>query len=253
MNIPILLINLNESKERLEHSRREFLKFGILHFQRMEAVDGRRIAKKVLDSIAPPDACAFYKPLSPGEVGCYLSHVAAAERIVKEGWPYALVFEDDFCLAPDFSSVIEEMLQSFPSNRHLIKLQGCVSGGNSILTFKSGHGLMENRKVPARTISLLWTQEGAKLFLDSARVPRRPIDVQIKYWWEIGLNVSYINPPIVLDGDAKGLTSTIGSLRPRGFMPWIKRIKYQANFTYLSHKNYLRKAGLVSWLRGLVG
>ncbi|MAI68498.1 MAG: glycosyl transferase family 25, partial [Rhizobiales bacterium TMED143] len=34
-------------------------------------------------------------PLSPGEVGCFLSHRACWQRIVDQDLPYALIVEDD--------------------------------------------------------------------------------------------------------------------------------------------------------------
>ncbi len=48
------------------------------------------------------------KTLTPGELGCALSHRLILERIVKEKISYTLVLEDDVLLPENFKSVIEK-------------------------------------------------------------------------------------------------------------------------------------------------
>jgi glycosyl transferase family 25 len=250
MNLPILLINLNESKGRLENSRQELAKFG-LSFERLEAVDGRKMSKDELDKISPWDKSAFFKPLSPGEVGCYLSHVAAAEKIVRENWSHALVFEDDFRLTPYFLEVIHLAVKEAPKGFHIIKLQGSVRGGEVMVNLNKDYKIMRHRCAPTQNVAHLWSLDGAKAFLNIAYPLRRPVDVQLKHWWEGALDILYISPPIVLDGDAKGLNSTIGARKPKGILNWLRRTCYKLSFTCLSHINFLYRNGLQSWLRSL--
>lgn len=250
MSLPILLINLAESRSRLDCAQQELNKAGI-SFERLEATDGRKIAKADFEKITHWDKTAFYKPLSPGEVGCYLSHVSAAEKIVNEDWPYALVLEDDFRLAPNFNEVMALLLRNTPAGFHLIKLQGFVRGGEVVANLCTGHQIMRHRSIPTQTVAQLWSLAGAKAFLAMARPLRRPIDVQLKHWWEGDLNILYINPPIVIDGDAKGVTSTIGARKPKGILNWFRRLRYKSKFTCQSHLNYFRRNGLLSWFRSL--
>ena len=86
---PILVINLRSSTARWEKVSAELASTGLL-FERHEAVDGRLFSAAEIAQLAPWDSSAFFKPLSPGEIGCFLSHVSAAERIVREGWNRAL-------------------------------------------------------------------------------------------------------------------------------------------------------------------
>jgi glycosyl transferase, family 25 len=250
MNLPIILINLGESKARLERSQQELAKFG-LSFERLEAVDGRKMSKDELDKISPWDKSAFFKPLSPGEVGCYLSHVAAAEKIVRENWPYALVLEDDFRLTPHFNEVISTALKDAPHGFHIIKLQGNVRAGEVVASINSDHKIMRHRCISAQTVAQLWSLEGAIAFLSIARPLRRPVDVQLKHWWEGPLNIFQVSPPIVLDGDAKGTTSTIGARKPKGILNWLRRSRYKLVYSFQNHWNFLCCHGLQSWLRSL--
>lgn len=250
MNLPIILINLTESKARLEHSQKE-LAGARLTFERLEAVDGRKMSKDELDKITHWNKSSFFKPLSPGEVGCYLSHIAAAEKIVRENWPYALVFEDDFRLTPHFCDIISVILKEAPKGFHIIKLQGNVRGGEVVVNLNTDHRIIRQRSISAQTVAQLWSLEGAVAFLSVARPLRRPVDVQLKHWWEGPLNIFQVSPSIVLDGDAKGTTSTIGARKPKGILNWIRRTRYKLTFNFLSHLNFLSRYGLLSWIRSL--
>jgi glycosyl transferase family 25 len=250
MNLPIILINLSESKVRLERSQQELAQFG-LSFERLEAVDGRKMSKEELDKVSHWDKSAFFKPLSPGEVGCYLSHVAAAEKIVRENWPYALVFEDDFRLTPHFCDIISVALKEAPQGFHIIKLQGNMRGGEVVVNLNIDYKIIRHRSISAQTVAQLWSLEGAMAFLSIARPLRRPVDVQLKHWWEGPLNIFQVSPPIVLDGDAKGTTSTIGARKPKGILNWLRRSQYKLTFNFLSHLNFLSRYGLPSWIRSL--
>ena len=250
MNLPILLINLNESKGRLENSRQELARFD-LSFERLEAVDGRKMSKDELDKVAHWDKSAFFKPLSPGEVGCYLSHVAAAEKIVRENWPYALVLEDDFRLTPHFCDIISLVLSDAPQGFHIIKLQGKVCGGEVMVNLNPEHKIIRHRCISSQTVAQLWSLAGAKAFLNIARPLRRPVDVQLKHWWEGALDILSLSPPIVLDGDARGTTSTIGARKLKGVLHWLRRSRYKLTFSFQSHLKFICRHGLLSWIRSL--
>lgn len=250
MNLPIILINLSESKGRLDRSQQELAKFNLV-FERLEAVDGRKMTKAELDKLTLWDRSAFFKPLSPGEVGCYLSHIAAAEKIVRENWPYALVLEDDFRLTPHFSDIISLVLRDAPKEFHIIKLQGNMSGGEAIVNLSSDHKIIRHRSIPSQTVAQLWSLDGAKAFLNIARPLRRPVDVQLKHWWEGSLSIFHLSPPVVLDGDAQGTTSTIGTRKLKGVLNWLRRSRYKLTFSVQGHLNFIYRYGLLYWIRSL--
>jgi len=252
MNLPVILINLTESRARLEHSQHELARVG-LTFERLEAVDGRKMSKDELEKTTIWDKSAFFKPLSPGEVGCYLSHIAAAEKIVRENWPHALVFEDDFRLTPHFCDIISVALKEAPKGFHILKLQGNIRGGEVVVDLNINHKIIRHRSISAQTVAQLWSLEGAIAFLSIASPLRRPVDVQLKHWWEGSLSIFQVSPPIVLDGDAQGTTSTIGARKPKGILNWIRRTRYKLTFNFLSHFKFFSRYGLLSWIRSLCG
>ncbi|MBM4099817.1 MAG: glycosyltransferase family 25 protein, partial [Planctomycetes bacterium] len=78
---PIFLINLPGSHARLQDAERQF-RGAWLEFERIEAVDGRKLPPDELARLAPDNRGAFYHRLTPGEIGCYLSHLRAVRTIV---------------------------------------------------------------------------------------------------------------------------------------------------------------------------
>lgn len=252
---PLLLINLARSRERLASARSQLAAAG-LEAERIEAVDGRAMSESELRRIAPPEANAFFKPLVPGEVGCYLSHVAAAERIVAEGWPVALVLEDDLLLAPHFRDTLAELVARADQLPDLVRLDSpfALAGGERIAQLpQSGTSLVRHRRPPSCTVALLWTQAGARKFLAMARPLRRPVDVQLKHWWEGDLSILVVSPPAVTLDPRHFQASTIGHpgrLTPR---QKVRRFLYRGAYAFASQWALLARYGVRSWFRANLG
>lgn len=252
---PLLLINLARSRERLASARSQLAAAG-LEAERIEAVDGRAMSEAELRRIAPPEANAFFKPLVPGEIGCYLSHVAAAERIVAEGWPVALVLEDDFSLAPRFRETLAELVGRVAELPDLVRLDSplALEGGEVVAELPlSGARLVRHRRPPSCTAALLWTQAGARKFLAVARPLRRPVDVQLKHWWEGDLSILVVSPPAVTLDPAHFRASTIGHPGPLAPRQKIRRLLYRAGYAFASQWALLARRGPRSWFRANLG
>lgn len=90
----IYLISLPGSFERREILKKRFPKY-YDHFTVIDAVDGRKLTAEEYFRLV---ACSFLKDfllMTPGEVGCALSHVKAYENLIHSGEEYALILEDD--------------------------------------------------------------------------------------------------------------------------------------------------------------
>lgn len=113
--LAVFVINLTASKSRLEKITRN-LHAKEIPFERIEAIDGRQL----------PDPAKFVstfsrvvrpKPLSPNEIGCWLSHKTVWERITAQKIPLSLVLEDDASPRVSF-----EELASVDLNRNALDL-----------------------------------------------------------------------------------------------------------------------------------
>lgn len=102
----IFVINLNESTERLERLKSEFERIG-LDFERLPAVDGRKLSdNQILKHYSPElNRKKYFVPLSKPEIGVYLSHLMACEKIISENLDFGIILEDDIVLKEGFQMI----------------------------------------------------------------------------------------------------------------------------------------------------
>src|SRR4051794_12383587 len=103
MNADVLLINLRQSSDRLRFQEQQFARLGI-PFERLDAVEANSIAEGVYADVV----CAWQRPISRGELGCFLSHRVAWQRVVDSGRS-ALVVEDDVLLSDNLVTVLSQL------------------------------------------------------------------------------------------------------------------------------------------------
>jgi len=111
-------INLEKRLDRKENMEQLFSQLEI-PAQRIDAVDGSLVSyEKLLENNM--DLCKSWldplqdRPLTPGEVGCILSHTIAWTQIVKTGEPGVILEDDIFLDKPSYNvRQIEERLDDF--------------------------------------------------------------------------------------------------------------------------------------------
>lgn len=178
------LINLDSSTERLRQVTGQFQAAG-LPFERVSAFDGRNIDVSAQDD-ADPEAClrVMGRSLQGGEYGCYKSHLACAQRIVDAGHDYGLVFEDDIRISSSIVQVLPAILEHLNACEadwdvvHLapdrLKLFSPV--GN----LPDGHALVAAHYFPMAMSALLWSNKGARRFVEENAIVRIPVDNQLR-------------------------------------------------------------------------
>lgn len=105
--IPCYVINLDAARERRAAMAGRLAELGV-PFTLFRAIDGRQLTPEQR-ALHVDEARAGREgyPLSPGEIGCALSHLSIYRKMANEGIPYAVVLEDDVCLAPDFARLLD--------------------------------------------------------------------------------------------------------------------------------------------------
>jgi glycosyl transferase family 25 len=102
------IINLPQSRER-RRSMSEQLKGAGLSYEFVDAVDGRRIAPAERTKLVDEATVARYPHwLTPGQIGCALSHLQAYQRFLASGGcdEVALILEDDATTTAPFWEVV---------------------------------------------------------------------------------------------------------------------------------------------------
>lgn len=104
----IYVISLVHAKARRAHIESQLKALG-LNFMFIDAVKGSLLTPTELNSLADANSVAENPNwLTPGAIGCALSHMKAYESLVKSGKSHALILEDDALLDPQLPQFLSE-------------------------------------------------------------------------------------------------------------------------------------------------
>ena len=186
MAVQILLINLERDNCRLAHMRGQCARLG-LTFERFAAVRGADLPDNLKPYFDGADT------LSPGEIGCYASHLAAFEHAAAHDGP-TLVLEDDVDLPDDFRALLDEIMHAAPAGWDMVRLTSTPKRAfMDVAALAGGRRLVRNSNVPGATGAYLVSPAGARKFLRAA--PRfLPVDQDLKPVWAWGLNIFGVAP-----------------------------------------------------------
>lgn len=113
----IFYINLDKDADRRDHMEKQLTFLGF-EYERFPAVDGRNPEIEI--EIDYDEKIALKKnraTLTPGELGCAMSHRALYEKMVKEDIDYMLIMEDDVKLPDNFSKIVETEISKNTNNK----------------------------------------------------------------------------------------------------------------------------------------
>lgn len=213
---PILFINLDRDAERCARMQAEFARHG-LQGERLPGVLWTALAQAEQDALYSPalNARGFHKPLVNGEKGCYASHLKAWRWLVDSTHEAAIVLEDDIRLRPAFAEALRALAHS-TERWDMVKLIGRVEIGKrekaaAQVPLCDGHALLRYRRVPSLTAGYVIHRRGAEKLLATRQPFGRPVDVDLRYWWESrGLIMRGVSPAVI-ELDETSQDSSIGA------------------------------------------
>lgn len=177
-----LVINLDRSPERWESVRNQFDQLN-LPITRISGVDGRQLSAETLRNIQMPlkDKWEFPRLLSPGEVGCYLSHIKCWELLAKSKESWALIIEDDIQISPEAADFFRDA-SWIPKDLELVQpfnfFDDCT-----MKVAKHEYSVMHGRKLmhpykpyPVGTLAYFITRKCAVDALAASRKLGMPVD-----------------------------------------------------------------------------
>lgn len=240
----IYLINLDKSEQRLAQSTARLAEQG-LSFERISAVNGAELSEdERLENYSPTlNAKQYYYPLSPSQIGCYMSHRKAWAEIANGQSAYGLVLEDDFVLSGDLKLAIKT-IDSLSFEWDLIKLAAYANRERAIEfkhTLNNDFDLVVHKKAMSGGAATAISKRGAQALLKSTEQFGRPCDTDIQCFWERGIEVLSLMPyPVAQD---MAYESTIDTKSHKKDKRPIRRLLQQADM-HLRNKKAV-KAQLV--------
>lgn len=213
---PILFINLDRDAQRCARMQAEFARHGLVG-ERLPGVLWTALPQAEQDALYSPalNARGFHKPLVNGEKGCYASHLKAWRWLLDSRHAAVVVLEDDVRLRPGFAPALEALASSHEP-WEMVKLIGRAEIGKREKAgeqkpLDADHALLRYRRVPSLTAGYVINRRGAEKLL-ATRVPfGRPVDVDLRYWWESkGLVMRGVSPAVI-ELDETSQDSSIGA------------------------------------------
>lgn len=205
--IPVFLINLKRSPERLAAMNVRCQRQGIA-FTRIEAIDGR------CDALPGWLAGQFDgTQLSPGEVGCYASHLLAMGALLNGDAPACVVLEDDVILAPDFMQTVREAISAAPKGWDIIHLStNFKSAVSRVARLPRNSSIVAYTRLPTGAGAYIINRAGAQKLLKPQQ-RTRPIDMEFRYGWVHDLTLYGVKPA---PADQESGALTVSTIEARG-------------------------------------
>lgn len=245
--IPVFIINLDRSTDRLEQASSALAQENIF-FERISAIDGRMLHENELTRLVEQKPRDYFQPLTQGEIGCFLSHIKALQLMIERKIDIALILEDDFKLSEKFKTQIRALILEKNNLPDVIKICRSRRKGETLKKLQDGSRIIRSTSAPITTGAAVWTLNGAIKFMNSFNHIKRPIDVQLKHWWESGLDICWIDPPLI-HLRLNDTVSTIGNRKKRNLESKINKLIYRISYFFLREWKYLSHYGIRSWVR----
>jgi aspartate carbamoyltransferase catalytic subunit len=207
VRLQVLVISLRRSEDRRAKVEQE-LKKTSLPWSFLDAVDGSALISHPVEYQPLKVQLLQGYPLTPNEIGCYLSHKEAWKRCVAQNIP-TLVFEDDFVLSAEFESLMNQF-NAAGELTHLLTLEGLPK--EQILHILDTAKQFVSVTDPAREVKkvpLLRGKSVFNLFFENSTRTRTTFEIAAKR-----LSADVINLDISTSSTAKGesLLDTIDNL-----------------------------------------
>jgi glycosyl transferase family 25 len=223
-----------------------------ISFERFNAVNGERVVPPLRGQFYADEA--KHEPeMSPGEIGCYASHLSIHQIVANDDAnDFALILEDDVCLPDDLTSVIEAV-RALEIEWDIIQLANLSKWVFvPVASLGGGRELVRYWEVPNNAAGYLISRSGAAKFFNAFPKRTLPIDEDLRRPWRHGLSVyGVLPPPIHFDVyHASSIDSMGGNRRP----PARKRFRDAAPHRDTVPANLYRLAtfGVVDFCRAVV-
>ncbi|WFU13236.1 glycosyltransferase family 25 protein (plasmid) [Rhizobium sp. CB3090] len=210
--LKVFLINLDRAGDRLTAMQEKLDRVG-LQFERVAAVDGEILDFPLAEFSERSFRFMHGRRRNPGEIGCYLSHVECARRLLVSECEFALVLEDDLEFPEDLTELLQAALDA-GSAWDILRLS-TVNRGRKFsfakLTEKRSLAIALTREKGSG--AYLINRRAAHWFVEKLLPMRLPFDLAFDVEFFDGLKSAFVSP-VPID-QMIGLPSQIQSKRRR--------------------------------------
>ncbi|APW45077.1 glycosyltransferase family 25 protein [Rhodoferax antarcticus] len=173
--MPVFVVSLKTATDRRAALKSHLDDLGI-RFEWFDAIRGDQLSLPYRQQVNPVGN------MSPGQLGCYLSHIHIYEQIIAQALPVALILEDDAVLHPSVKNLIETGCLNLDFDYCFLGSDDCGDAGYVYYDaakpsrLSTQHMAFPLSSGPFCLHAYCITLEGAKKRVACAYPLRRPID-----------------------------------------------------------------------------
>lgn len=247
---PAYVINLADNTARLD-AVTAILGAQNIAFERVDGVNGWALPPEEIARVydAARNDRDARQPLVPAEIGCYLSHIAAWERIAEGDAPGGFIFEDDFAATDRLADVLAALSGDAGRDWDMVKLF-TLDGTEALSDARElcdGVRIGVPYRVPTCLIGYGITRDAARRMVGTATPFFRPVDEDHKFVWETGLRVALTLPAPVILGDQQTVTGTVGRARRDGRRGGLRQALHGALYAWRYRRALARHRRREGW------
>ncbi len=203
----IILINLDEDRLRLQRTTQRLDELG-LSWERLSAIHWRDLTSSHQSLVDHKEQVRQGVRVTPGDIGCWISHRLAHEKVVHGPNDMALILEDDLCIKDDLPTVLQQIERGEAGDFDIIRLHRVKVRRKYVplRKMKGGRSLGLMYPPDSGALAYVITRRGAQILME--KIPRMVLyaDHQLYEYWTHGLIPYSIDPPLVSHDD-RGLSS----------------------------------------------
>lgn len=213
----------------------------------LDAVEGPAMSDEELQAVysnTPIHHPKYPFPLNAAEVGCFLSHRRAWQKIVDDGLEAALILEDDVQIEGRIFANALALAETHADAFGYIQFQvRPVKGAVRTLARTREAELVAPKVIPLRTSAQLVSAKAAAVLLESTSRFDRPIDSFLQMRWATSVPVVCAVPSGVSDRTAQTGGSSISRETTLGekLKREILRFSYRSQIKFYSRASRTQK------------
>lgn len=230
----VFLINLDRSTDRLARCTTILNGLG-LTWERVSAVEGAQLDPGYLHSLNPNPAPhgEWFRPLTAGEIGCFLSHIKCWRLIADRELDCALILEDDFTTIGEHVPERLRLLSTSCKQWDALKLTRLRKNAKLVHTLAPGIELRFGGKGPEDCTGYMVSHQGALKLIQQRNTLLRPVDFDLKHYWERDLTILSASPNLFHQASHEEAASVIGDrTQYRRYPTWQKVQVYLRKYRY---------------------
>lgn len=205
----------------------------------LSAIDGKEISELELSKVIRQTIFEPKYPFTLGksEIGCFLSHRAAWQKIANGQADFGIVVEDDIQTGPDFDAILQEAL-ALANKDSLIRfpIKNRERPAQDVVVNNIAH-IFRPKEIGLTAALYVLGKTAAKRLVDRSELIDRPVDTWLQMRWVTGVDSLTVWPTHISSAASLHGGSTI-QVKQRNLWHKLKRSISRSRYrAYITRKS----------------